>query len=91
MGTVLQKNVLFSGTIASNLRFGNENATIEEMKEACDIASALEFINELPDGFESVVEQSGNNFSGGQKQRLSIARTILKKPKILILMIRLLQ
>lgn len=84
IGIVLQKNVLFSGTIASNLRFGNENATIEDMKEACDIASALEFINELPDGFDSVVEQSGNNFSGGQKQRLSIARTILKKPKILI-------
>ncbi|MBR0038731.1 MAG: ABC transporter ATP-binding protein [Lachnospiraceae bacterium] len=84
IGIVLQKNVLFSGTIASNLRFGNENATTEDMKEACDIASALEFINELPDGFDSVVEQSGNNFSGGQKQRLSIARTILKKPKILI-------
>ena len=84
IGIVLQKNVLFSGTIASNLRFGNENATIEDMREACDIASALEFINELPDGFDSVVEQSGNNFSGGQKQRLSIARTILKKPKILI-------
>ena len=62
----------------------DENATTEDMKEACDIASALEFINELPDGFDSVVEQSGNNFSGGQKQRLSIARTILKKPKILI-------
>lgn len=84
IGIVLQKNVLFSGTIASNLRFGNENATIEDMREACDIASALEFINELPDGFDSVVEQSGNNFSVGQKQRLSIARTILKKPKILI-------
>ena len=84
VGIVLQKNVLFSGTIASNLRFGNENATIEDMREACGIASALEFINELPDGFDSVVEQSGNNFSGGQKQRLSIARTILKKPKILI-------
>ena len=84
IGIVLQKNILFSGTIASNLRFGNENATLEEMKEACDIASALEFINELPDGFDSTVEQSGNNFSGGQKQRLSIARTILKKPKILI-------
>lgn len=84
IGIVLQKNVLFSGTIASNLRFGNENATTEDMKEACDIASALEFINELPDGFDSVVEQNGNNFSGGQKQRLSIARTILKKPKILI-------
>ena len=84
IGIVLQKNILFSGTIASNLRFGNENATLEEMREACDIASALEFINELPDGFDSKVEQSGNNFSGGQKQRLSIARTILKKPKILI-------
>ncbi|MBR4313398.1 MAG: ABC transporter ATP-binding protein [Lachnospiraceae bacterium] len=84
IGIVLQKNILFSGTIASNLRFGNENATLEDMREACDIASALEFINELPDGFDSVVEQSGNNFSGGQKQRLSIARTILKKPKILI-------
>ena len=84
IGIVLQKNVLFSGTIASNLRFGNENATLEDMREACDIASALEFINELPDGFDSTVEQSGNNFSGGQKQRLSIARTILKKPKILI-------
>ena len=84
VGIVLQKNVLFSGTIASNLKFGNENATLEDMKEACDIASALEFINELPDGFDSTVEQSGNNFSGGQKQRLSIARTILKKPKILI-------
>lgn len=84
VGIVLQKNVLFSGTIASNLRFGNENATIEDMREACGIASALKFINELPDGFDSVVEQSGNNFSGGQKQRLSIARTILKKPKILI-------
>lgn len=84
IGIVLQKNVLFSGTIASNLRFGNENATLEDMKEACDLASATEFINELPDGFDSIVEQSGNNFSGGQKQRLSIARTILKKPKILI-------
>ena len=84
VGIVLQKNVLFSGTIASNLKFGNENATLEDMREACDIASALEFINELPDGFDSTVEQSGNNFSGGQKQRLSIARTILKKPKILI-------
>lgn len=84
VGIVLQKNVLFSGTIASNLKFGNENSTLEDMREACDIASALEFINELPDGFDSTVEQSGNNFSGGQKQRLSIARTILKKPKILI-------
>ena len=84
VGIVLQKNVLFSGTIASNLKFGNENATLDDMKEACDIASALEFINEKPEGFDSVVEQNGTNFSGGQKQRLSIARTILKKPKILI-------
>lgn len=84
VGIVLQKNVLFSGTIASNLRFGNENASLDDMKEACDIASALEFINEKPEGFDSVVEQNGTNFSGGQKQRLSIARTILKKPKILI-------
>ena len=84
VGIVLQKNILFSGTIASNLRFGNENATIEDMREACDIASALEFINENPDGFDAKVEQGGTNFSGGQKQRLSIARTILKKPKILI-------
>lgn len=84
IGIVLQKNVLFSGTIASNLRFGNENATDDELKEACDIASALEFINEKEEGFNSIVEQGGNNFSGGQKQRLSIARTILKKPKIII-------
>ena len=84
VGIVLQKNILFSGTIESNLRFGNENATLDEMKEACDIACALEFINEKPEGFATKVEQSGNNFSGGQKQRLSIARTILKKPKIII-------
>lgn len=84
IGIALQKNVLFSGTIASNLRYGNENASIEEMKNACEIAQAQEFINELPDGYDSVVEQGGNNFSGGQKQRLSIARTILKNPKIII-------
>ena len=84
VGIVLQKNILFSGTIASNLRFGNENATIEEMKEASEIADAMGFINEKPEGFDSVVEQGGTNFSGGQRQRLSIARTILKKPKIII-------
>ena len=84
VGIVLQKNILFSGTIASNLRFGNENATLSEMEEACDIAAALEFINEKPERFDAIVEQGGTNFSGGQKQRLSIARTILKKPKILI-------
>lgn len=84
VGIVLQKNKLFSGTIASNLRFGNENATYEDMEKACDIAGALEFINNLPDKFESVVEQDGTNFSGGQRQRLSIARTILKNSKIII-------
>ena len=84
VGIVLQKNVLFSGTIASNLRFGNENATEQDMREACDIASALEFIEEKPEGFDAKVEQGGTNFSGGQKQRLSIARTILKKPKVII-------
>lgn len=84
VGIVLQKNVLFSGTIASNLKFGNDGATIEEMENACNIACAMEFINEKEDKFNSIVEQGGTNFSGGQKQRLSIARTILKNPKILI-------
>ena len=84
IGIVLQKNVLFSGTIESNLKFGNENATIGDMTEACDIACALEFISEKENKFESKVEQGGTNFSGGQKQRLSIARTIVKNPKILI-------
>ncbi len=84
IGIVLQKNVLFSGTIESNLKFGNEHASFEDMTEACDIACALEFINEKEDGFNSNVEQGGANFSGGEKQRLSIARTIIKKPKILI-------
>ena len=84
VGIVLQKNILFSGTIASNLRFGNENASVEELKEACEIAGAMEFINEKEEGFDTVVEQGGSNFSGGQKQRLSIARTILKKPKVII-------
>lgn len=84
IGIVLQKNVLFSGTIASNLRFGNENATYDEMIEACDIACAMEFINEKQKKLDTEVEQGGGNFSGGQRQRLSIARTILKKPKILI-------
>lgn len=81
---VLQKNTLFSGTIAENLRFGNENATLEEMKRACEIASADEFIQDNPLGYESVVEQEGKNFSGGQRQRLCIARAILAKPKIII-------
>ena len=84
VGIVLQKNVLFSGTIESNLKFGNEHASVSDMTDACEIACALEFIDEKEDGFESRVEQGGTNFSGGQKQRLSIARTIVKKPKILI-------
>lgn len=85
VAVVLQKNVLFSGTIASNLRWGDENATIEEMTRACEICQAMEIVNAKPDGFESKVEQGGTNFSGGQKQRLCIARAILKHPKIMIL------
>ncbi len=82
---VLQKNVLFSGTIKENLRWGNENATDEEMKQACISACADEFIQNFPDGYDTYIEQGGSNVSGGQKQRLCIARALLKKPKILIL------
>ena len=82
---VLQKNVLFSGTIKENLRWGNENATDEEIKEVCRLAQADGFINEFPDGYDTHIEQGGTNVSGGQKQRLCIARSLLKKPKILIL------
>ena len=85
VSVVLQKNVLFSGTIASNLHWGDLNATEEEMTRACQICQALEIVNAKPEGFESVVEQGGANFSGGQKQRLCIARAILKKPKIMVL------
>ena len=84
IGIVLQKNVLFSGTIDSNLKLGNEHATLSDMTEACEIACAMEFIEEKDGKFNAKVEQGGTNFSGGQKQRLSIARTIVKKPKILI-------
>lgn len=82
---VLQKNVLFSGTIKENLRWGNENATDEEMINACKISQADEFISKFPDGYDTYVEQGGTNLSGGQKQRICIARSLLKKPKILIL------
>ncbi len=82
---VLQKNVLFSGTIKDNLRWGNENATDEEMIEACKLAQAHPFITEMPDGYDTYIEQGGTNVSGGQKQRICIARSLLKKPKILIL------
>ena len=82
---VLQKNVLFSGTIRENLRWGNPDATDEELVAACRLAQAHEFIEGFPQGYDTVIEQGGSNVSGGQKQRLCIARAILKKPKILIL------
>ena len=85
VAVVLQKNILFSGTIKENLRWGNKNATDEELKEACRLAQADEFIMQFPDQYDTYIEQGGSNVSGGQKQRLCIARALLKKPKILIL------
>lgn len=82
---VLQKNVLFSGTVRENLLWGNEHATQEEIEHACELAQAAPFINEMPEKYETYIEQGGANVSGGQKQRLCIARALLKKPKILIL------
>jgi ATP-binding cassette subfamily B protein len=85
VAVVLQKNILFSGTIKDNLRWGDKNATDEEMIHACKLACADEFISQFPKGYDTYIEQGGANVSGGQKQRLCIARALLKKPKILIL------
>ena len=85
VAVVLQKNLLFSGTITDNLKWGNENATMEEIKHACKLACASEFIEAFPDKYDTYIEQGGTNVSGGQKQRLCIARALLKNPKVLIL------
>ena len=85
VAVVLQKNVLFSGTIKENLKWGDENARDEEIKKMAKVAQADDFVNEFPDKYDTYIEQGGTNVSGGQKQRLTIARALLKKPKIIIL------
>jgi ATP-binding cassette subfamily B protein len=85
VSVVLQKNVLFSGTILENLRWGDENASLEQCRQACRVACADEFIMEMPNGYETRIEQGGTNVSGGQKQRLCIARALLKRPKVMVL------
>src|SRR5690606_12609413 len=84
IGFVPQKAVLFTGTVADNLRFGKEDATEKEIRHAAEIAQASEFIESMPDGYQSVIAQGGKNVSGGQKQRLSIARALIRKPDIYI-------
>jgi ATP-binding cassette subfamily B protein len=85
VSVVLQKNVLFSGTIKENLRWGDENATDEDLVRVCELAQADAFVRAFPDGYDTYIEQGGTNVSGGQKQRLCIARALLKRPKIMIL------
>ena len=85
VAVVLQQNVLFSGSILENLRWGKPDATLEECQRACQLAQADEFIDKMPDGYDTRIEQGGTNVSGGQKQRLCIARALLKQPKILVL------